>query len=76
MWGYILIILGLISFFIGDFFLGKVQGQNDCKEKPETTENNYKGGIAGVVLGIIFILIGCIVRSMPARQPEYSDGSN
>ncbi len=75
MWGIILILLGLISFFTGYFFLGKAQGQNDCTEKPASTDNNYKGGIAGIVIGIFFILIGCILRMM-GRPVEYSDGSN
>lgn len=73
MWGIILIILGLISFFTGYFFLGKAQGQNDCKEKPESTDSNYKGGVAAVVIGILFIIIGFIMRMM-LNKPD--DDSN
>jgi uncharacterized membrane protein len=76
MWGIILILLGLISFLTGYFFLGKVQGQNDCKEKPESTEINYKGGVAGVFLGILFVIIGFVIQMMTTRPTEYSDGSN
>jgi hypothetical protein len=78
MWGIILIIIGLISFFTGYFFLGKAHGQNDCKDKPESTDINYKGGIAGVVIGVFFILIGIVVRMMmmTSNSVQYSDGSN
>lgn len=76
MWGVILIILGLVSFFTGYFFLGKGTGQKDCKEKPESTDANWGGGIAGVVIGIIFILVGIIVRAMSNKRVEGSDSSN
>ncbi len=59
--GVLLILSGLISFLTGYFFLGKVQGQNDCSTKPESTDSNYKGGIAGVVIGIIFLSIGIVL---------------
>jgi hypothetical protein len=52
MLGYIFMILGVISFLSGNFFLGKFQGQNECNEKKDNG-NNYKGGIAGIFMGCI-----------------------
>lgn len=67
---YILISIGLISFCVGYFFLAKSQGENECiTPKIEMTENlNYTGGIAGVVIGLVFFIIGFILNSTGATK--------
>jgi uncharacterized membrane protein len=68
-------ILGLVSFLIGYFFLGKVQGQNECAEKPASTTINYNGGIAGVVIGVIFIVVGVFIGMATAQPVQYSSSN-
>ncbi len=56
------IIVGIIVFLIGYWYLGKSSGQNDCREKPENTSTNYGGGIAGIVIGLILMLTGLVIN--------------
>lgn len=60
--GVILITVGVAILFVGYFFLAKSDGQKDCKEKPESTNANFGGGIAGVVLGVVTIIVGFILH--------------
>ncbi len=77
MLGYFLVSLGLIAFLIGFFFMAKSEGQKECAEQPATTENNFKGGIAGLVIGGTFILIGSIVLSiMSSKRSNSYDNTN
>lgn len=67
--GNSLMIVGFIGFLVGYFFLGLVQGQNSCTNVQELkTMQYYKGGMAGVLLGLIFLFTGYIVR---AGEPRY-----
>jgi uncharacterized membrane protein len=61
------IIIGIVIFLTGYWFLGKSSGQNDCKDKPENTNSNYGGGIAGIVIGIILMIAGLIMNMMANR---------
>lgn len=67
---YILIGLGLISFFIGYFFLAKSQGENECIDpKVDMIKNpNYIGGVVGVVFGLFCLVIGFILMSTGATK--------
>ena len=56
------IIVGIIVFLIGYWYLGKSSGQKDCKDQPETTSSNYGGGIAGIVIGIILMITGLVLN--------------
>lgn len=53
--------IAIIICFIGFFYLGVAQGQGDFStiDKKDT---NYKGGIAGVMLGFIIFVIGWYVN--------------
>lgn len=56
-----LISLGFIVFLVGYFFLAQSQGEAACNSKDQ--DAHYKGGIAGVVIGIIFMIIGFILKA-------------
>lgn len=56
------IIAGIIIFLVGHWFLGKSYGQNECNEKPQSTNVNYGGGIAGIVIGIILMITGLVIN--------------
>lgn len=78
MWGWILITLGIITFFIGFFFSGASSGQNVCisaggvvKDKTEIeglAKQNFGGGVAGIVIGLVFLVIGVILRYSELRS--------
>lgn len=59
-----LVVLGMIVFLIGYWFLGKSTGEKECPTPIESYGINHGGGIAGLVLGIILMLIG-IVYTFP-----------
>lgn len=73
------IVVGIIIFLVGYWFLGKSTGQNECKDKLESTSLNYGGGIAGIVIGIILMIVGLVLNFMPQKevssQVEYADTS-
>jgi putative Mn2+ efflux pump MntP len=73
------IVTGIIIFLVGYWFLGKSVGQNECKDKSESTRSNYGGGIAGIVIGIILMIVGLVLNFMPPKevplQVEYADTS-
>lgn len=50
--------LGLVVLFTGYYFLAKSRGQDECEPKPESRNRNYNGGVAGTVIGAIFIVVG------------------
>jgi len=56
------IVAGIIIFLVGYWFLGKSVGQNECKDKSESTRSNYGGGIAGIVIGIILMIVGLVLN--------------
>jgi amino acid transporter len=58
--GTFVILLGLISFFVGYFFLGKSKGQEECNK--QSANINYIGGLAGIIIGVIFMFVGLIVN--------------
>lgn len=57
------ILLGTIVTLIGFWFIAKSDGQNTCKDKPESAGANYVGGIVGVVIGILIIVISLFLRT-------------
>ena len=73
------IVAGIIIFLVGYWFLGKSVGQNECKDKSESASLNYGGGIAGIVIGIILMIVGLVLNFMPLKeepsQVEYADTS-
>ena len=56
MYNYIAMIVGLIVFFVGFWFLAKSRGENECGGTYANA--NYGGGIAGIVLGTIVLGVG------------------
>lgn len=56
--GTALISIGIIIFLVGYWFLGKSTGEDECSTKPESLNKNFGGGIAGIVFGIIFMIVG------------------
>jgi hypothetical protein len=70
----ILISIGIIIFLIGYWFLGKSRGESECKDKPDSLDRNYGGGIAGIVIGIILMLVGLIMNlTNSPTTPSYSE---
>lgn len=67
--GTLTIVIGIIVFLIGYWFLGKSSGQNDCKDKPENINSNYGGGIAGIVIGLILMITGLVINMSKGAQP-------
>jgi uncharacterized membrane protein len=61
--GPLLIILGIISFFTGYFYVAKAQGQNDCTPKPDVAKTNRIGGIFGIVIGILFFIAAFMYKA-------------
>lgn len=65
--GGTLITLGITVFLIGYWFLGKSKGEESCTPPLDTSGVNRGGGIAGIVIGLIFMLVGFIINlSQPA----------
>jgi uncharacterized membrane protein len=60
--GTSIIVAGILIFLIGHWFLAKSYGQNDCKDKPVTTNANYAGGITGIIIGIILMISGLVMN--------------
>lgn len=54
--GTSLIVIGIVIFLVGYWFIGKSQGEEQCK--PPIESANRGGGIAGTVIGLIFMLAG------------------
>jgi amino acid transporter len=52
-----IIIVGLITFLIGYWFLGKSSGEKECNP-PVSSSGNTVGGWIGILLGLIIMIIG------------------
>lgn len=58
--------LGLVVFLIGYWFLAVSNGQKQCGEAKSST--NMGGGIAGIVIGLIIMILGIIFgNSVPVE---------
>jgi len=57
-----LIAVGLTIFLVGYWFLGKSQGEEECPQVPEKAKHNKGGGIAGIVIGLIILVIGFMIN--------------
>lgn len=77
MWGNIMILSGIIIFFVGYYFKGKADGQGDCTRKPDSYDMNNGGGIAGIVIGIVLVIIGGVMNMLkgPDAAAEASEAS-
>jgi uncharacterized membrane protein len=78
--GTSLITVGIVIFLVGYWFIGRSQGEEQCK--PPIESANKAGGIAGVVFGLIFMIAGLYFNlrdySLEVSQganPEYSQES-
>ena len=60
--GYIMITFGLIIFLIGYWFLGVSNGQKECGDSAIVSKSsiNMGGGIAGIVIGLVIMILGII----------------
>lgn len=59
--GYVLIFVGLVIFLVGYWFLA--ESQVSCTgtgSEPVNASTNKGGGIAGIVIGIIVIILGIV----------------
>ena len=68
MWGNILISVGLIVFLVGYWFLPLSYGEKECNPVPASQERNFGGGIAGVVIGLLLLIIGFVMNFMNRAQ--------
>jgi len=57
------LIVGYIIFIVGYYYLAASIGYRDtCPQPVDLTKSaNYGGGIAGVVIGLLFIIFGHII---------------
>ena len=53
--GYVLVVIGLIVFLIGYWFLAESQ-----VETTDVASTHKAGGIAGIVIGIIVMILGIV----------------
>ena len=69
--GTSLIVVGIVIFLIGYWFIGRSQGEEQCK--PPVESANKAGGIAGTVIGIIFMIAGLYfnLRDSPKQVEQY-----
>lgn len=60
--GYAIITIGLIVFLIGYWFLALSNGQKQCGDSAIVSKSstNMGGGIAGIVLGLVIMILGII----------------
>lgn len=60
--GGLLITVGLIIFLVGYWFLSLSKGQQQCTDTAVTdnVSKNFGGGIAGIVIGLILMIIGIV----------------
>jgi uncharacterized protein YacL len=68
--GNIMVSLGLIVFLIGYWFLALSNGQKQCGDSAIVAKSstNMGGGIAGVVIGLIIMILGIIFgHSVPVE---------
>lgn len=54
--GTSLIVVGIVIFLVGYWFIGRSQGEEQCK--PPIESANRAGGIAGTVIGLLIMLAG------------------
>lgn len=68
-----MITVGIVIFLVGYWFLGKSQGEESCTPPNDKAKHNKGGGIAGIVIGIIFVIVGFIINlSQPKDLPQYA----
>ena len=75
--GTSLIVVGIIIFLVGYWFVGRSQGEEQCNPRIETA--NKAGGIAGIVIGLIFMLAGLFVNlreANPEQVVQYENVEN
>ena len=65
--GTSLILVGIVIFLVGYWFTGRSQGEEQCN--PPIESSNRGGGIAGIVIGLIFMLAG-LVFNLRESNPE------
>jgi ABC-type Fe3+ transport system permease subunit len=60
-----LFLLGFIIFLVGYWFTSRAQAEAECNDpRIEAHRNpNYIGGVAGIVIGIVFVIVGLVLRS-------------
>ena len=58
--GYVLIFVGLVIFLVGYWFLAESQVECNDPAFISKAPTNKGGGIAGVVIGIVVIILGIV----------------
>lgn len=66
--GVSLIVVGIAIFLTGYWFTGRSQGEEQCTPPLETA--NKAGGIAGIVIGLIFMIAGLVVNFSQENSEE------
>lgn len=71
--GTSLIVVGIVIFLVGYWFIGRSQGEEQCN--PPVESANRAGGIAGTVIGLIFMIAGLYFNlrdASPEQVIEYT----
>jgi uncharacterized membrane protein len=73
--GYLMITLGLTIFLIGYWFLALSNGQKECGDSTIVSKSstNMTGGIAGIVIGLIIMILGIVFghsAEIPIESPS------
>lgn len=71
--GNIMVSLGLVVFLIGYWFLALSNGQKQCGDSAIVSKSstNMGGGIAGIVIGLIIMILGIVFgHSVPVEAPS------
>jgi len=63
---------GAFLLLVGLYFWSKSQGQEECKDKPDSTGMNKWIGILSAIFGIALVLAGYIMNSYQP-PPEYTE---
>ena len=70
--GYILVFVGLVIFLVGYWFLAESQGTVQCTDTTIVAKSstNKVGGIAGIVIGIVIMILGIVFGHSSEPMPE------
>jgi len=68
--GYVLVFVGLVVFLVGYWFLA--ESQVECID-PAKGSTNKAGGIAGIVIGLVVIILGIVFGHSTEPPMEVSE---
>ncbi len=65
------VLLGIIVFLIGYWYLSKSTGQDECQSVPDSRSRNFVGGLSGLFIGIIIMVIGFFLNIISSMKTQY-----